>query len=69
MIFQLCIVEFNFAFWVICLLKKSQNRCSRYYIVSFSVADPDVYPGSEFFNPGSRVKRCRIPDPDRNKEF
>jgi hypothetical protein len=61
MVFHLCDWELNFAFRTICLLKKSQNRCSRYYIVSFSVADPDVYPGSEIFNPWSRVKKAPNP--------
>jgi hypothetical protein len=80
MIFHFCDLEFEFCILAgLFVYSKKAKIVVPFYKVSFSVADPDVYPGSEFFHPGSRVKktpdprskrrRNPIPDPDRNKKF
>jgi hypothetical protein len=54
--------------------ERKKNRITLTYNMQFHQVDfsknitvlriRDVYPGSEFFHPGSRVKKFRIPDPD-----
>ena len=48
-------------------LPLSNIRCNNYITNKITVADPEVYPGSGIFYPGSRVKkgnRSRISHPD-----